>query len=162
NDKNAIEQIKYEAPDLIVTAAYGQILSRAVLKLAPLGCLNIHGSLLPKFRGASPIAGAIRAGEKKTGVTIMWMDEGLDTGDIFLQDSTSIGSKDDAQSVHDRLSAMAAPLLMKALDQIEKGKAKRIPQDPNGVSVTKKLRKEDGRLDWSLKQVELDYHIRAM
>jgi methionyl-tRNA formyltransferase len=162
NAKSAIEQIKYLKPDVIVVAAYGQILSKTILNLPEYGCLNIHGSLLPKHRGAAPIQAAIRAGDSKSGVTIMWMDEGVDTGDILLQESTSLKATDTAATVHDRLAQLGASALLKALDLIKGGKAPRVRQKEDDSSYARKLRKEDGRIDWSKKQFEIDAHIRAL
>lgn len=162
NTPASIEQIKYLKPDVIVVAAYGQILTRAVLNIPKLGCLNIHASLLPKFRGASPIHAAIRDGEKDSGVTIMWMDEGLDTGDILLQESTPIRSHDTADILHDKLAQLGATGLIKALPLLATGDAPRIPQDSSLASYAKKLRKEDGRIDWNKPKREIDRHIRAM
>src|ERR1700677_3123190 len=102
----SVAQLKYLKPDLIVVAAYGQILNKEVLSLPKYGCLNIHASLLPKYRGASPIHAAIAAGEKQSGVTIMWMDEGLDTGDILLQETLTLRRHETTQTLHDRLAKM--------------------------------------------------------
>lgn len=162
SQKSSVEQIKYLKPDLIVVEAYGQILPRAILDIPRKGCLNIHTSLLPKFRGAAPIHAAIREGEKQSGVTIMWMDEGLDTGDILLQETTPIRSHDTAETLHDRLAQIGAKALLKALDLIRDGKAPRIEQDETKSTYTKKLRKEDGRIVWSQSKREIDCHIRAM
>jgi len=108
-------QLKYLKPDLIVVAAYGQILTKDILALPKYGCLNIHASLLPKYRGASPIHAAIAAGEKQSGVTIMWMDEGLDTGDILLQEAVTLRRHETAESLHDRLAKIGADGLIKAI-----------------------------------------------
>jgi methionyl-tRNA formyltransferase len=158
----SIAQLKYLKPDLIVVAAYGQILSKEVLDLPQHGCLNLHTSLLPKYRGASPIHAAIAAGEKQSGVTIMWMDEGLDTGDILLQEPITLRRRETAETLHDKLATMGADALLKALDLIEAGKAPHIKQDKSKVTVTKKLKKEDGHIKWDRPQREIDTHIRAM
>jgi len=162
SQKSAVEQIKYLKPDLIVVAAYGQILPKEIVYMPKHGCLNIHASLLPKYRGASPIHAAIAHGDRKTGVTIMWMDEGLDTGDILCQETTPIRSHDNAGTVHDRLAALGARGLVKALALIEEGKAPRVKQNNDESSYAKKLRKENGLIDWTRPQRELDWHIRAM
>lgn len=162
NAAAVVEQIRYLQPDVMVVAAYGQILSKAILILPQYGCLNVHASLLPKYRGAAPIQAAIRSREKETGITIMWMNEGLDTGDILLQESLSIRSDDTAETLHDRLSALAPKALSKALDQIQGGKAERIPQKNEEASYVKKLRKEDGHIDWNKPKRDVDAHIRAM
>ncbi|PAW77516.1 MAG: methionyl-tRNA formyltransferase [Verrucomicrobia bacterium Tous-C9LFEB] len=160
--KASIEQIKYLKPDVIVVAAYGQILTSEILNLPKYGCLNIHASLLPKYRGASPIHAAICEGEKESGVTIMWMDEGLDTGDILLQESTPIRSHDTAEILHDKLAQLGAIGLIKALPLVLNGTAPRIPQDETKSCYAKKLRKEDGRIDWNKPKREIDRHIRGM
>jgi methionyl-tRNA formyltransferase len=159
---NLVAQLKYLKPDLIVVAAYGQILTKEILNLPKYGCLNIHASLLPKYRGASPVHAAIAAGERQSGVTIMWMDEGLDTGDILLQESTTLRRHETAESLHDRLAKIGADALLKALPLVETGNAPRIKQDKTKVTVTKKLKKEDGHIDWDRPQREIDAHIRAM
>jgi methionyl-tRNA formyltransferase len=158
----SIAQLKYLKPDLIVVAAYGQILSKEVLDLPQHGCLNLHTSLLPKYRGASPIHAAIAAGEKQSGVTIMWMDEGLDTGDILLQEPITLRRRETAETLHDKLATMGADALLKALDLIEAGKAPHVKQDKSKATVTKKLKKEDGHIKWDRPQREIDTHIRAM
>ncbi len=158
----SIAQLKYLKPDLIVVAAYGQILTKEVLNLPKHGCLNIHTSLLPKYRGASPIHSAIAAGEKRSGVTIMWMDEGLDTGDILLQEPVTLRRRETAESLHDRLAKMAPDALLKSIKMIENGTAPRIRQDKAQATSTKKLKKEDGLINWDRPQMEIDAHIRAM
>lgn len=162
NRDSVIKQIKYLAPDVIVTAAYGQILSKSVLDLPQYGCLNLHASLLPKYRGAAPIQSAIMNQEKYTGVTVMWMDPGIDTGDILLAEKTAITDEDTAETVHDRLAQLAPKALLKALSLLQGGKAPRQKQDPLLANYAKKLTKEDGKIDWKKTNVELDAHIRAM
>jgi len=157
-----VAQLKYLKPDLIVVAAYGQILTKDILNLPKYGCLNIHTSLLPKYRGASPIHSAIAAGERQSGVTIMWMDEGLDTGDILSQDVLTIRRHETAQTLHDRLAKVGADALLKALPLIETGNAPRTKQDKAKATLTKKLKKEDGHINWDRPQMEIDAHIRAM
>jgi len=158
----SVAQLKYLKPDLIVVAAYGQILPKEVLDLPPKGCLNIHASLLPKYRGASPIHASIAAGEKQSGVTIMWMDEGLDTGDILLQEPVTLRRRETAETLHDRLAELGAPALLKALSLIESGKAPRLKQDKTKATLTKKLSKESGLIKWDRPQLEIEAHIRAM
>jgi methionyl-tRNA formyltransferase len=158
----SVAQLRYLKPDLIVVAAYGQILPKEVLDLPPKGCLNLHASLLPKYRGASPIHSAIAAGEKQSGMTIMWMDEGLDTGDILLQETITLRRHETAQTLHDRLAKIGADALMKAIPLIESGKAPRLKQDKALATLTKKLKKEDGHIKWDRPQREIDAHIRAM
>src|SRR5271156_5802578 len=139
----SIAQLKYLKPDLIVVAAYGQILPKDVLSLPPKGCLNLHASLLPKYRGASPIHAAIAAGEKQAGMTLMWMDEGLDTGDILSQETVTLRRHETTETLHDRLAKLGAEALMKALPLIADRKAPRRKQDHALATLTKKLRKED-------------------
>lgn len=158
----AVAQLKYLKPDVLVVCAYGQILKKQILNLPSKACLNIHASLLPKYRGASCIQGALLNGDRTTGITVIWMDEGLDTGDILVQDALSIGRRETAGSLHDRLAALAPAVLLKGLDQIAKGKAARTKQDPAKSSYVKKMTKEHGHIDWSRPQVEIDRHIRAM
>jgi methionyl-tRNA formyltransferase len=158
----SIAQLRYLKPDLIVVAAYGQILTKEVLELPKRGCLNIHTSLLPKYRGASPIHAAVAAGEKESGVTIMWMDEGLDTGDILLQEKVTLRRRETSETLHDRLAKMAPDALLKAISQIEAGTAPHIKQDKAKATLTKKLKKEDGLINWDRPQREIDAHIRAM
>lgn len=162
NQKSVIEQLKYAKPDVIVVAAYGQIIPKAILDLPQYGCLNIHGSILPRYRGAAPIQRAIEEREKETGVTIMWMDEGLDTGDILLIEKTKIKDEDNAQTLHDRLAEMGAEALIKALSLIQKGKATRTKQNNALSTYAKKLKKEDGKINWARSKREIDAHIRAM
>lgn len=150
----------YEA-DVFVVVAYGQILPKAVLDLPRLGCLNIHASLLPRHRGASPIQAAIREGDAESGVTIMWMDEGLDTGDILLQTVTPLGPEDTGGALHDRLALLAPHSLERALEMVEHGSAPRIPQEAAQVTHSGKLERADGRLEWSRSAVDLERLIRA-
>lgn len=159
---SSLAQLRYLNPDLIVVAAYGQLLPKTLLDLPRQGCLNLHTSLLPKYRGASPIHSAIAAGERQSGVTIMWMDEGLDTGDILLQEAVTLRRHETAQTLHDRLAKIGSDLLMKSIELIETGKAPRVKQDPAKATLTKKLKKERGHIDWNRPQREIDAHIRAM
>src|SRR5471030_766059 len=158
----SVAQLTYLKPDLIVVAAYGQILTKDILNLPKYGCLNIHASLLPKYRGASPIHAAVAAGERQSGVTIMWMDEGLDTGDILLQETVTLRRHDTAESLHDRLAKIGADALLKALPLVETGNAPRTKQDKAKATLTKKLKKEHGHISWDRPQLEIDAHIRAM
>jgi len=158
----SVAQLKYLRPDVIVVAAYGQILPQAVLELPRKGCLNVHASLLPKYRGASPIHAAIAAGEKESGVTIMYMDEGLDTGDILLQEPVVLRRRETTETLHDRLAKIGADALMKALTLVAENRAPRAKQENAKATLTKKLRKEDGHIKWDRSQREIDAHIRAM
>lgn len=159
--RHAVEELKAFDADVAVVVAYGQILSRAVLDVPKLACLNIHASLLPQYRGASPIQAAIRAGDAQTGVTIMHMDEGLDTGDILLMDRVDIESTDTGGSLHDKLALAAPASLEEALDLIDSGPAPRKPQENEFASHCGKLKREDGRLDFSRSAQELELLIRA-
>jgi methionyl-tRNA formyltransferase len=161
NVPGVLEQFRYLRPDLAVVAAYGQILSRELLDLPRHGCLNLHASLLPKYRGASPIQAALLNGDAKTGMTIMWMDAGLDTGPVLMQESFGIGRRDNAETLHTRLSIVGAKLLMKSLDLIQSGKAPRVPQDASQATYVRKIKKEHGRIDWTKPQREIDCQIRA-
>lgn len=137
------------APDMVVVAAFGQILPKQIIEAPPLGCLNVHASLLPKYRGAAPLNWAIINGEDKTGITIMLMDEGMDTGDILLQQETVIGLEEAYGSLHDRMMGMGAALLLKAVKMRLEGAARRIKQDNLAASYAPRMKKEDGLIDWS-------------
>lgn len=159
--RHAVEELKAFNADVAVVVAYGQILSRAVLDVPKLACLNIHASLLPKYRGASPIQAAICAGDAETGITIMHMDEGLDTGDILLMDRVTIDPTDTGGSLHDKLALAAPASLEEALDLIASGPAPRKPQENEFASHCGKLKREDGHLDWSRSATELELLVRA-
>ena len=162
NTPASLAQLKYLMPDVVIVCAYGQILKKSILTLAERGCLNIHASLLPRHRGAACIQAAIAQGDKKTGITIMQMDEGLDTGPILSAKAITIAKSDTAGTLHDRLAQLAPDLLLKTLDKWEKGKIKPQTQDAKLATYAKKLKKEDGHIDWNLKQIEVERHIRAM
>ncbi len=136
-------------PDLIVVVAYGQILPQALLDIPPLGCLNIHTSILPKYRGAAPIQWAIVDGEAITGVSIMKMDAGLDTGPVVAEARTAITDEDDSQKLHDRLATMGAALLLNTLPEYVAGRITPVAQPVDGATYARKIAKEDGRIDWS-------------
>ena len=159
--RHAVEELKAFNADVAVVVAYGQILSREVLDVPKLACLNIHASLLPQYRGASPIQAAIRAGDEQTGVTIMHMDEGLDTGDILLMDRVTIDPTDTGGTLHDKLALAAPASLEEALDLIASGPAPRKAQENQFASHCGKLKREDGRLDWTKSARELELLIRA-
>lgn len=159
--RHAVEELAALNADVFVVVAYGQLLPATVLNLPWKGCLNIHASLLPKHRGASPIQAAIREGDQESGITIMWMDEGLDTGDILLQDHLEIAPDETGGSLHDRLAALAPDSLAKALKLIEKGTAPRIPQNHAASSHCRKLEREHGHLDWQQNAADLERLIRA-
>ncbi|MBR4343814.1 MAG: methionyl-tRNA formyltransferase [Lachnospiraceae bacterium] len=149
-------------PDIIVVVAFGQILRKNVLELAKYGCINVHASLLPKYRGASPIQWAVINGEKETGITIMQMDPGIDTGDIILQEKLELREDETAGSLFDRLTEMAGPVLLKALKQINDGTAVRTPQDENGATYVSMLKKSMGRINFNHKAEELERLIRGL
>lgn len=149
-------------PDIIIVAAFGQILKPHILDLPPHGCLNIHASLLPRWRGASPIQHAIMSGDAETGVCLMRMDVGLDTGPVFACRATPISASDDAAALHDRLAALGGALLRDHLDDIIAGKLAARPQEDAKSTYAPMIRKEDGRLDWTKSAAELDRRIRAM
>jgi methionyl-tRNA formyltransferase len=147
-DAPFIEQVRALAPDLIVVAAFGQILPQALLDVPKFGCLNVHTSLLPKYRGAAPIQWAILNGDTETGVTIMKMDAGLDTGDIVSEERTPIAPEDNAQTLHDRLAEIGGSLLVRTIPNYVAGGITPHPQ-PEGATYARKIKKEDGRLDWT-------------
>ena len=145
-----IERLRTFKPDLIAVAAYGQILPQGILALPRFGCLNVHTSLLPKYRGAAPIQWAILNDDPETGVTIMKMDAGLDTGDIIAEDKTPIGPEDTSQTLHDRLAEMGAALLVRTIPEYAGGKLLPHPQPAEGVTHAPKIKKQDGRIDWTM------------
>src|SRR2546421_4962856 len=157
----AIEQIRVLAPDIIVVIAYGQILPRAVLEIPKLACLNLHASILPRWRGAAPIQAAIAADDNETGMTVMYMDEGLDTGDILLQHKIDILPTDTVSSLHDRLSEIAPDALLESLRLLESGTAPRIPQDKVLATYAPKLNRESGRINWNEPADAIERKIRA-
>jgi methionyl-tRNA formyltransferase len=149
------------APDVLVVVAYGLILPTAVLALPRLGCVNIHGSLLPRWRGAAPIQRAILAGDAETGVTIMQMDAGLDTGPILLERRMHIGSDDTAGDLHDALSELGAAALIEALDGVAAGTLHGRAQPAEGACYAPKIEKSEAPLDWSASAIRLDRQVRA-
>jgi len=161
-EPDAVAELAAYDPDVIVVMAYGQILPRIVLDLPRLACLNLHASLLPRHRGASPIQAAILAGDAMTGVTVMYMAEGLDTGDMLLAQAMPIQTEDTGGSLHDRLADLAPEAMNAALDLLATGDAPRAPQDNALATYAGKLTREDGRIDWSLPAADVERHIRAM
>jgi methionyl-tRNA formyltransferase len=160
-DPGIIEEIPGLTPDVIVVVAYGQILPRDVLEIPRLACLNLHASLLPRWRGAAPIQAAIAAGDCETGITVMYMDEGLDTGDILLQRNVDILPNDTGGSLHDRLAQVAPETLLESLRLLAVGNAVRIPQDNARATHAPKLKREDGKIDWSESAEAIERKIRA-
>ena len=159
-DPDAIELLRALAPELMVVVAYGLILPQAVLDIPARGCLNIHASLLPRWRGAAPIQRAILAGDPETGTTIMQMDAGLDTGAMLLREALPIGEKN-AGELHDALAAQGARLIVAALAQLQAGTLIATPQPAEGSSYAPKLTKEEARIDWSQPAAEIVRRIRA-
>ena len=154
--------LKALAPDLAVVAAYGQILPKEVLETPRRGCINVHASLLPRWRGASPIQWALLAGDRETGVCIIQMDEGLDTGPVFYCRRVSIAPDETAGTLHDKLAALGAELLPEVVDAIARGEARARPQPEEGATYAPRLTKEDGRLDFTRPAAELERRVRAM
>lgn len=157
-----IERLKELGADVTAVVAFGQILSREALNISPLGSINVHGSLLPRWRGAAPIHRAVMAGDTEIGVTTMWMDEGMDTGDMCLVAKTPILPEDTTGTLHDRLASMGAKLLVETLRQIEGGTAPRIPQPAEGVTYAKKLERSDERIDWDRSAEEIVCQVRGL
>ncbi|MFC4076461.1 methionyl-tRNA formyltransferase [Salinithrix halophila] len=145
----ALGKILTVEPDLVVTAAYGQILPRELLEAPRFGCINVHASLLPKYRGGAPIHHALIRGEKEVGVTIMYMVEALDAGDMLLQRAIPVTESDDVGTLHDRLSVLGAELLTEVLPDILSGKAQARPQDPEQVTYAPNIKREDEKIDWT-------------
>ena len=160
-DPEAIDQIRALAPDVIVVMAYGQILPRAVLEIPKIVSLNLHASLLPRWRGAAPIQAAIAAGDHETGVTVMYMDEGLDTGDILLQRKIEILPTETGATLHDQLAQIAPEALLESLRVLAAGNAPRIPQDKSLANYAPKLKREAGRLNWNESAEAIERKIRA-
>jgi len=160
-DEEAMDTLRRFAPDLIVVAAYGQILRPNVLQLPHYGCINIHGSLLPRWRGAAPIQAAILAGDAETGITIMQMDEGIDTGPVLSRSILPIAEDDTAGTLFDKLAPLGADLLVETLPKYISGETQPQPQPEEGATYAKMLKKEDGRLDFSQTSEELERRVRA-
>lgn len=160
-DEKFVAELRALAPDLIAVAAFGQILPMAILELPRFGCLNVHTSLLPKYRGAAPIQWAILNGDAETGVTIMKMNVGLDTGDILAQRATPIRDEDNAATLHDRLAQLGAELLVQTIPDYVAGKIRPQPQDAARATHVGKIKKEDGRIDWQQPARAIWNRIRA-
>jgi methionyl-tRNA formyltransferase len=149
-------------PDILVVAAYGLILPQAVLDIPPHGALNIHASLLPRWRGAAPIQRALLAGDAETGITIMQMDSGLDTGPILLQRRFAIAADADAQTLHDKLAALGAQMIVVAIAEAAAGRARPVPQPQAGASTARKIEKREAQIDWGAPAVQIERAVRAM
>lgn len=162
--KNAEAQAEFAALglDAAIVVAYGLILPKAVLEAPRLGAFNLHGSLLPRWRGAAPIQRALMAGDRRTGVQVMRMEEGLDTGPVLATAETPIHADDTFGSLHDRLAALGAPLLVETLAALERGEAREVAQASEGVTYAHKITSAETRLDWSRPAREIDCRIRAL
>lgn len=158
---DAMEHLRAWAPDVIVVAAFGQILLPDLLALPPYGCLNLHASLLPRWRGAAPIAAAILAGDAVTGVTLMQMDEGVDTGPLLARREEPIRPDDTTGRLTERLARVGAELLVDVLPRYLRGEIRPVPQPEEGVTYCRPLKKEDGHLDWARPAAELERRVRA-
>ncbi|MBI3754777.1 MAG: methionyl-tRNA formyltransferase, partial [Deltaproteobacteria bacterium] len=161
-DEAFINTIKRLCPDLIVVIAYGKILPKAILDIPPYGCINVHASLLPKYRGAAPINRAIINGEKETGITTMLMDEGMDKGDMLLTGKVEIRDDETAADLHDKLKHIGAALLIQTMKGLKTETIKPIPQDNSQASYAPMLKKEDGRIDWTMKPDAIRNLIRGL
>jgi methionyl-tRNA formyltransferase len=155
------EAVKGLHPDLFVVVAYGQILPKSVLQIPRYGAVNVHASLLPRYRGAAPAAWAILRGEEVTGLTTMVMDEGMDTGDILLQVEVPIGREETCESLHDRLAPLGAQLLSQTIEKMKAGDLRAVPQDHSKATYAPPLKKEDGYVDWNKEAREIDRQVRA-
>lgn len=158
----AVEELRSYGADVFIVAAYGQILSQEILDIPPFGSLNIHGSLLPKYRGASPIQHAIIDGEEKTGITIMQMDAGIDTGDMLYKKETEIGPEDNFETLHDRLTLLGGEAIVEALALLEQGKLKPEKQDDSQSCYAPLISKEMGAIDFSQPAARIDRLIRGL
>ncbi len=162
SEETFVEKIRELAPDIIIVAAYGQILRENILNLPRYRCINVHASLLPKYRGASPIQWAVINGEKETGVTIMYMEKGLDTGDMILARKLELAPDETAGSLHDRLMELGGPTLLEAMDMIENGTAHPIPQNNDEATYVGMLKKSMGELDFNNSAKYLERLIRGL
>ena len=161
-DKSFLNIFYQLNPEMVVVAAFGQILPKTIIEFPKFGCLNIHPSLLPKYRGAAPLNWSIIRGETKTGVTIMLMDEGMDSGDILLQQETPLSSTETYGQLHDRMAKEGADLLMTAIEQVIAGTALRQPQDSSAVTSAPRLTKETGRINWQESSTDIVNLIRGL
>ena len=160
-DSEALDFLAKARPEAIVTAAYGLILPAPMLELAPHKAFNVHASLLPRWRGAAPIQRALLAGDQETGITIIRMEAGLDTGPILAQRSLSITDNDDAQSLHDRLAPMGGDLMVSVLEMLAAGNAREEPQPGGGATYARKIRDDEAVIDWSKPATQIERAVRA-
>jgi len=161
-DEEFVETLRAYNPDVIVVVAFGQIIPLSILKMPKFGCVNIHGSLLPKYRGAAPIQWAVLDGEKETGITTILMDEGIDTGDILLKKTIKIDTYETSGSLFDKLMALGAETILETLDELEKGSLTPIKQGENPTAYAKMLTKAMGLIDFTRPAKELDCFVRGM
>lgn len=161
-DEGALERIAAARPEVLVVAAYGLILPPRALEIAPHGVINIHASLLPRWRGAAPIQRALLAGDRETGITIMKMEAGLDTGPMLSRHPLAITEDDDAQSLHERLATLGAEAVVGALADLAAGRARLLPQDASAATYARKIGKDEAELDWTRPCVELERAVRAL
>lgn len=159
--RDGVDELKALKPDILVTVAYGQILSQEVIDIPRFGTINVHGSLLPKYRGASPIQSAIIEGEKETGISIMKTESGLDTGDVMLVYKTEIGENETAGELSKRLSVIGAEALIEALDLIEKGEAKFVPQESGKATITTKIKKVNSIINFNKTAKQISCLVRG-
>lgn len=157
-----LEEIRKLNPDIILVAAYGKLLPKALLELPRFGCINVHASLLPKYRGASPIQWAVLNGEEKSGVTIMYMTEALDAGDMIATEEVELSKEETAGSLHDKLAQIGGPLLLSAMEAIEAGNVKRTPQNEEEATYVTMLDKAMGNLNFSKSAIELERFVRGL
>jgi len=160
--ENFEEVLKNENPDLIAVVAYGKLLPEYVINYPKYGCINVHGSLLPKYRGAAPMQWCLIDGEKETGVTTMYMDKGLDTGDMLLKASIPLSDDDNFGTVHDKLASLGADLLVETIEELKKGTAKRIPQGETTTHYAQMITREMTKIDWSKTATEIFNLIRGL
>ena len=161
-DESTVAFLSEFQPDSIVVVAYGHIIPRWMIELPKLGCINLHASLLPKYRGAAPIQWAIMRGESVTGVTTMKIDEGLDTGDILLKREVPIQGPDTTETLSERLSVLGAELMAETLGKLSRGEIQPQPQDHSQATLAPILKKEDGRIDWALSAEEIGWRVRGL
>ncbi len=161
NSSDSVEAIRRLAPDLVVVVAYGQILRKELLAMPRLGCVNVHASLLPRYRGAAPIQWAVANGDRETGVTTMYMSEGMDEGDILKQKRVAIDPQDTGGTLHDKLASRGAELLGETIEDIRNGIARRIPQRAAEATIAPKLSKADGRIDWTMSAARICDRVRG-
>lgn len=161
-NEEAVGQLRQWKPDVIIVAAFGQILPKEILEMPRYGCLNIHASLLPKYRGAAPIQQAVIDGAEESGVTIMQMDEGLDTGDMLKKASVRLDKKETGESLHDKLAVLGGPLVLEVLRELSEGTAVPVPQREEESSYAKMLKKNMGHIDWTKSAAVIERLIRGL